>query len=87
MTFKFTLILILALSCKYVDTSSGQNLPPKIPKTAEVQKDDVLLKTKNSHNQLLGTLQKWLQSNNPMGESGYSEMLYNRSSSMIKETD
>jgi WD40 repeat protein len=41
-----------------------------------------MLKTKESKTELVETLDKWLQSNYSLRESGYGEMLYDRSSSM-----
>ncbi len=41
-----------------------------------------MLKSKESHADLLQTLDKWLQRNYSIGESAYSAMLWDRSSSM-----
>ena len=73
------------MTCKFLEISSGQDLPPKKFEIVEVEKNNFLLKTKDSHVGLLETLQKWLQSNNSLEESSYSNILCKRSSSMIKE--
>jgi WD40 repeat protein len=73
------------MSSKFLEINSGQNTPPTRFEIIEVEKDNFMLKTKDSHVGLLGTLQEWLQSNILMGESSYSLMLWERSSSMIKE--
>ena len=70
---------------KYLEIGSCQNSPPTRFELVEVEKDNFMLKAKDSHVALLGTLQEWLQSNILLGESGYSNMLWERSSSMIKE--
>ena len=67
---------------KFIEIGSGQNLPPKKFEIVEVQKDHFMLKTKESHADLLQTLDKWLQRYYSMGESLYSAMLCKRSSSM-----
>ncbi len=54
---------------KFLEISSGHNLPPKKFEIVEVQKNRFTLKTKDSHVKLLRTLEKWLETNNPMGES------------------
>jgi WD40 repeat protein len=63
------------MTSRFLEISSGQNLPARKFEIVEVQKDNFMLKTKDSHVELLGTLDKSLQSNNTMGESGYSNML------------
>jgi hypothetical protein len=75
----------LELSPKFLEISSGQNSTPIRFEIVEVEKDNFMFKTKDSHVELLGTLQEWLKSNILMGESNYSVMLWERSSSMIKE--
>ena len=67
---------------KFIEIGSGQNLPPKIFEIIEVQKDHFMLKTKESHAHLHQTLDNWLQTYYSMGESDYSAMLWERSSSM-----
>jgi hypothetical protein len=67
---------------KFIEIGSGQNLPPKIFEIVEFQKDHFMLKTKEYHADLLQTLDKWLQTYYSMGESAYSAMLWERSSSM-----
>jgi WD40 repeat protein len=60
---------------KFIEISSGENLPPTRFEIVEVQKDNFMLKTKNSHIGLLGNLEKWIESNKSIGESSYTEML------------
>ena len=67
---------------KFIEIGSGQNLPPKKFEIVEVQKDNFMLKTKESCAQLFQTLDNWLQTYYSIGESGYSAMLWERSSSM-----
>jgi hypothetical protein len=67
---------------KFIEIGSGQNLNPNIFEIVEVQKDHFMLKTKKSHAGLLQTLDKWLQRNYSIGESAYSAMVWDRSSSM-----
>ena len=67
---------------KFIEICSGSNLPPKKFEIVEVQKNNFMLKTKESCAQLFQTLDNWLQTNYSMGESGYSAMLWERSSSM-----
>jgi hypothetical protein len=67
---------------KFIEISSGQNLPIKKFEIVEVQKDNFMLKTKESHADLLQTLDKWLQTYYSIGESAYSAMLWERSSCM-----
>jgi WD40 repeat protein len=67
------------MACKFLEIGSGQSLPPTRFELLEVQKDTFMLKTKNSHVGLLVTLEKWLESNYPMGESlfigGYQKLI------------
>jgi hypothetical protein len=63
------------MTCKFLEISFGQNLPPTRFEIVEVQKNNFMLKTEDSHVGLLGTLKKWVQNNTPMGEISYSEML------------
>jgi hypothetical protein len=72
----------MEMTPKFIEISSGQNLPPKKFEIVEVQKDHFMLKTKESHAGLLQTLDKWLQRNYSMEESAYSAMLWDRSTSM-----
>jgi hypothetical protein len=71
------------MSAKFLEISSGQNLPPQKFEIVEVQKDHFMLKTKDSHEGLRGTLQGWLESNVLICETGYSHFLMERSSSGI----
>jgi hypothetical protein len=70
------------MACKFLEISSGQNLPPMKFKIVEVQNDTFMLKTKDSHIGLLGTLDSWLKNNYLMDASSYSVMLWERSSTM-----
>jgi hypothetical protein len=72
----------MEMTPKFIEIASGQNLPPKIFEIIEVQKDIFMLKTKESHAHLHQTLDNWLQTYYRMGESDYSAMLRERSSSM-----
>ena len=67
---------------EFIEIGSGQNLPPKKFEIVEVQKNHFMLKTKESHAQLFQTLDNWIQTYYSMGESDYSAMLWERSSSM-----
>jgi hypothetical protein len=60
---------------KFLEISSGQNLPQMKFEIVEVQKNSLMLKTKDSHVGLLGTLTEWLKSNYSIDESSYSVML------------
>ena len=71
------------MACKFLEIGSGQNLPAKRFEIVEVEKNIFMLKTEDSHVGLVGTIQKWLKSNNSLGD--YSHMLWGRSRSMIKE--
>jgi WD40 repeat protein len=73
------------MNCKFIEISSGQDSPRTRFEIVEVEKDNFMLKTKDSHVWLLGTLEKFLQRNLFMTESGYTDMLWETSSSMIKE--
>ena len=75
------------MTSKFLEISSGHNLPPKKFEIVEVGKDNFMLKTKNSHDELRGTLQKWLQSNNSMEELTNKDLLRQSSNSTIKEAD
>ena len=70
------------MSSKFIEISSGQNLLRARFEIVEVEKNTFMLKTKNSHVGLLGTLDKWVKSNYSMDESSYSVMLWERLSSM-----
>jgi WD40 repeat protein len=70
------------MTCKLLEISSGKDLPPKRFEITEVEANIFMLKTKESKTELVETLDKWLQSNYSLRESGYGEMLYDRSSSM-----
>jgi WD40 repeat protein len=70
---------------KFIEISSGKNSPRTMFEIIEVEKDKFMLKTKDSHVGLYRTLQNWLQSNILLEESSYSVMLWERSSSVIKE--
>jgi hypothetical protein len=70
------------MTCKFLEISLGKNLLPTRLEIFEVEKGIFMLKTKNSHVGLLGTLEKWLNSNNLIGEPCYKDMLWERSSSM-----
>jgi hypothetical protein len=72
------------MTCKYLEISSGENLPRTRFEIVKVEKDIYMLKTIDSHVGLLGTLYKWLKSNTSMDESCYSVMLYEKPSSPIK---
>jgi hypothetical protein len=67
--------------CKFLEISSGQNKRPNRFEIVEVEKDIYVLKTKNSHIGLVGTLDKWLKNNYSLRESSYSDMLGKRTSS------
>ena len=70
------------MNCKFLEISSGQNLPSSEFEIVEVEKNIFMLKTQISHVRLLGTLEMWLESNYSVEESSYSDMLLKRSSSM-----
>jgi hypothetical protein len=70
------------MSCKFLEISTGKNLLPKKFEMVEVEKNTFMLKTKNSHFELLGTLDNWVKSNNLMEEPSYSDVLCKRSSSI-----
>jgi hypothetical protein len=72
----------MEMTPKFIEITSGQNLPSKKFEIVEVQKDNFMLKSKESHADLLRTLDNWLQRNYSIGESAYSAMLWDRSSSM-----
>jgi hypothetical protein len=72
---------------KFIEISSGKNSPRTRFEIVEVEKDNFMLKTKDSHVGLLGTLQNWLQTNILISESCYSDMLSKKSNCMIKEAD
>jgi hypothetical protein len=48
------------MTCKFIEISLGQNLPPMKFEIVEVEENNFILKTKDSHAGLLETLQKWL---------------------------
>jgi hypothetical protein len=70
---------------KFIEIRLGENSAPSRFEIVEVEKDNFMLKTKDLYVGLLGALQNWLQSNIFMGETGYAEMLWESSSSLIKE--
>ncbi len=72
----------MEMTPKFIEIGSGQNLPPKKFEIVEVQKDNFMLKTKESIAGLVETLDKWLQTNNSMTAPVYGEMPLERSSSM-----
>ncbi len=72
------------MTSKFLQISSGQNLPPTRYEIVQVEKNTYMLKNIDSHVGLLGTLQNLLQTNNLMQESYYSDLLWKRSRSMIK---
>jgi WD40 repeat protein len=72
----------MEMTPKFIEIGSGQNLPPKKFEIVEVQNDIFMLKTKESHAGLLKTLDKWLKTYYSIGESLYSAMLRDRSSSI-----
>ena len=49
----------------------------------EVELGVFMLKTRDSHAGLLRTLDNWVKSNYSLGEPGYTDLLWERSSSMI----
>jgi WD40 repeat protein len=57
------------MACKFIEISPGQNLPSKKFEIVEVEKNNFTLKTKDSHIELLVTLEEWLKINYPVGES------------------
>jgi WD40 repeat protein len=57
------------MTCKFLEIGSGQILPPTRFEIVKVEKNIFRLKTKESHVGLLRTLEKWLESNNSIGES------------------
>jgi hypothetical protein len=59
------------MTSKFLEIGAGQNLPPTRFEIFEVKENIFELKSKNSHVGLLETLEKWLKSNYPMGESLY----------------
>ena len=67
---------------KILEISDGQNWRTKTFEIVEVQTDTFMLKSKDSHVGLLGTLNKWLKHNSKMGDYRYRVMLWERSSSM-----
>jgi WD40 repeat protein len=68
------------MNCKFLEISSGVNLLPKKFEIIQVEKHTYMLKTKDSHLGLLGTLDKWIKSNYSMEECSYSVMLQERQS-------
>jgi hypothetical protein len=70
---------------KFIEISSGKNSPPTRFEIVEVEKDNFMLKTKDSHVGLLGALNEWLQNNILLGESSYNVILGERSSSIMEE--
>ena len=63
------------MSCKFLEISPGENSPPVRFEIISVEPDIFMLKTQESSRSLLETLDKWLQKNHPMSESGYTDML------------
>ena len=57
------------MPCKFLQIGPGQDFPPSRFEIFEIQKNIFELEDKNSHVGLLVTLEKWLKSNYPMGES------------------
>ena len=57
------------MPCKFLEISLGQNVLPRWFEIVEVVKNTFVLKSKDSHVGLLGTLKKLLKSNGSMGES------------------
>jgi hypothetical protein len=70
------------MSYKVLEVSSGNNMVPKKYELVEVQQNIFMLKSRESTAKLRETLNKWLQKNYSITELDYSDMLYNRSSSM-----
>jgi hypothetical protein len=70
------------MTCKFIEISSGQDLPTRKFEIVQVQKDTFMLKTKDSHIGLIGALNQLLVSNYSMDESSYSAWLWKKSSSM-----
>jgi hypothetical protein len=73
------------MNSKFIEISSGRDSRPTRFEIVEIEKNNFMLKTKDSYIGLLGTLQKFLQKNLFMTESTYTDMLWEHSSSMIKE--
>jgi hypothetical protein len=67
---------------KFLEISSGKDLPPKRFEITEVEPNIYWLKTKESNAEFVETLASWLKENCSMGESRYGEMLWERYSSM-----
>jgi hypothetical protein len=55
------------MAYKFIEITLGQNLPPTRLEIVEVEKDNLTLKNKNAHVELLVTLEKRLKSNYPKG--------------------
>ena len=67
------------MACKFLQIGPDQNLLPTRFEIVEFKKNIYMLKTKDAHVGLLGTLKKWLESNFSMGESlligGYQKLM------------
>jgi hypothetical protein len=56
------------MACGFLEIGLGQNLHPTRFEIFEAEENIFRLKTKDSHVGLLGTLEKWIESNYSMGE-------------------
>ena len=70
------------MACKFLEISSGANLLTTRFEITEVELGVFMLKTRDSHAGILRTLDKLLKSNYSLGEPGYTDLLWERSSSM-----
>jgi hypothetical protein len=72
------------MASKFLEISSGKELPRRGCEIIEVEPNIFMLKTKESYVGLLESLEMWLEKNYRMEESEYNDILWQRSSSMMQ---